>query len=233
MNRCSYERIRVGIISTGDELVEVEKTPAAGQIRDVNTAMLAALCREMGCDTVEYGIVRDEEKLIGSMLDRALNECHMVLMSGGSSVGEKDAACRIMAARGEILFHGIAMKPGKPTILCKSGKKPVIGLPGHPGAAFLVSRLLLPQLLCSIGGRKVRRYPVQARLAEPVSANHGRAQCTAVKLMDNGENVVAVPARGQSGLITNLAYSDGFFCIPRDTEGAAAGETVQVYLYDN
>lgn len=228
-----YERIRVGIISTGDELVEVEKTPAAGQIRDVNTAMLAALCREMGCDTVEYGIVRDEEKLIGSMLDRALNECHMVLMSGGSSVGEKDAACRIMAARGEILFHGIAMKPGKPTILCKSGKKPVIGLPGHPGATFLVSRLLLPQLLCSIGGREVRRYPVQARLAEPVSANHGRAQYTAVKLMDNGENVVAVPARGQSGLITNLAYSDGFFCIPRDTEGAAAGETVQVYLYDN
>ena len=148
----------------------------AGQIRDVNTAMLAAVCREMGCDTVKYGIVRDEEKLIGSMLDRALNECHMVLMSGGSSVGEKDAACRIMAARGEILFHGIAMKPGKPTILCKSGKKPVIGLPGHPGAAFLVHGCCCRSCFASNRRREVKQFPYKARLAEPVSRNHGRAQ---------------------------------------------------------
>ncbi len=220
-----YERLRIGIISTGDELVEVEKTPAEGQIRDVNTAMLCALCAEMGCDTVKYGIVRDDEKLIGDMLDRALGECHAVLMSGGSSVGEKDAACRIMAARGDILFHGVAMKPGKPTILCRCGEKPVIGLPGHPGAAFLVSRLLLPRLLCSIGGREAAQYPVSARLKEPVAANHGRAQYTAVKLTEDGEGIALFTHLSMDIFLRNLSHRRKYI-FTAEARGTTAAQAV-------
>ena len=221
----------VGVISTGDELVAVEETPGNGQVRDVNSAMLAALIEEAGGGAVRFGILRDDEALLRETLDRALERCDMVLISGGSSVGMKDAACRVMEARGEVLFHGIAMKPGKPTILGRAAGKPVFGLPGHPVAAFFVSRLFVRPLLDRLQGRKTRARAVPAVLTEAVSANHGRAQYMGVFLSERDGVRFASPIRGKSGLITTLAGSDGYFCIPRDCEGAAAGETVQVYLY--
>lgn len=221
----------VGIISTGDELVAVEETPGDGQVRDVNSAMLRALVEEAGGEAVGFGILRDDEALLGEVLDRALERCDMVLISGGSSVGVKDAACRVMEARGEVLFHGVAMKPGKPTILGRAGGKPVFGLPGHPAAAFFVSQLFVRPLLDRLQGRTPRRYTVPAVLTEAVSANHGRAQYMGVFLSERDGVLCASPIRGKSGLITALAGSDGYFCIPRDCEGAAAGETVRVVLY--
>lgn len=221
----------VGIISTGDELVAVEETPENGQVRDVNSAMLAALIEEAGGEAVRFGILRDDEALLRETLDRALERCDMVLISGGSSVGMKDASCRVMEARGEVLFHGIAMKPGKPTILGRAAGKPVFGLPGHPVAAFFVSQLFVRPLLDRLQGRTPRRYAVPAVLTETVSANHGRAQYMGVFLSQRDGVRYARPIRGKSGLITALAGSDGYFCIPRDCEGVAAGETIQVYLY--
>ena len=224
-------RPAVGVISTGDELVAVEEAPGEGQVRDVNSAMLAALIEESGGEAVSFGILRDDEVLLGETLDRALERCDVVLISGGSSVGMKDASCRVMEARGEVLFHGVAMKPGKPTILGRAGGKPVFGLPGHPVAAFFVSRLFVRPLLDRLQGRTPGRYAVPAVLAEAVSANHGRAQYMGVFLSERDGVRHARPIRGKSGLITTLAGSDGYFCIPRDCEGVAAGETIQVYLY--
>ena len=224
-------RPAVGIISTGDELIPVEEIPREGQIRDVNSAMLRALAEEAGCEAVPFGILRDDEALLRETLDRALARCDAVLISGGSSVGMKDATCRVMEARGEVLFHGIAMKPGKPTILGSAGGKPVFGLPGHPAAAFFVSRLLVLPLLDRLQGRTPRGYAVPALLTEAVSANHGRAQYMGAFLSRQDGLWYARPIRGKSGLITTLANSDGYFCIPRDCEGMAAGETVWVYLY--
>ena len=221
----------VGIISTGDELVPVEETPGEGQIRDVNSAMLRALVEEAGGEAVSFGVLRDDEALLRETLDRALERCGMVHISGGSSVGMKDATCRVMEERGEVLFHGIAMKPGKPTILGRADGKPVFGLPGHPVAAFFVSRLFARPLLDRLQGRTPGRYAVPAVLTEAVSANHGRAQYMGVFLSWRDGGWRASPIRGKSGLITTLAGSDGYFYIPRDCEGVAAGETVQVYLY--
>ena len=221
----------VGILSTGDELVAVEETPQGGQVRDVNSALLAALAEEAGGRAVPFGILRDDENLLGETLDRALAQCDAVLISGGSSVGMKDATCRVMEARGEILFHGIAMKPGKPTILGRAGGKPVFGLPGHPVAAFFVSRLFVRPLLYRLQGRTPRQYTVPAVLTETVSANHGREQYMGVFLSRRDGILYARPIRGKSGLITTLAGSDGCFRIPRDCEGVSAGETVQVSLY--
>ena len=140
-------RPRVGVISTGDELVPPSETPGSGQVRDVNTPLLTAMLRDFGAEPVQYGIVADDEALLRRMVRQAASECDAVILSGGSSVGIKDAACRIIEEMGELLQHGIAVKPGKPTILGRAGNKPLIGLPGHPVAACFVAQLFVLPLL--------------------------------------------------------------------------------------
>ena len=221
----------VGILSTGDELVPPEEAPAAGQVRDVNSATLAALCQSAGAECETYGIVPDDESALGQALDEALSRCDTVIISGGSSVGQKDAVSRVIASRGELLFHGIAMKPGKPTMLGKVGGKGVWGLPGHPVAAFFTAQLFVCPLIARLGGRSMETKTVRARLTEPLSANHGRAQYTGVFLREEGGQLFALPIRSKSGLIVTLADSDGFLCVPRDCEGYPAGAEVDVTLY--
>lgn len=197
-------RLRVGLISTGDELVPPEQDPGPGQVRDVNGPLVAALLAQAGAEAVPLGIVPDREELLREAVEEALAACDCVVLSGGSSVGEKDAACRVMASLGEVLCHGVAMKPGKPTLLGRAGGKPILGLPGHP---------------------------VSAKLAQTVPANHGRAQYTGVTLEEKPDGLWARPIWGKSGLITTLAGADGFFCVPRDREGIPAGEPVEVSLF--
>ncbi len=229
-----------GILSTGDELVPVSAIPGAGQIRDVNSTMLDALCRDAGAVTRRYGIVRDETEALKEALDTALEECDLVLISGGSSVGTKDATAKVIAASGELLIHGIAIKPGKPTILGSVKGKPVFGLPGHPVAAFFITMLFVKQLLASFTGRSTENRTAEAVLTEAVSTNHGRSECLGVRLhRSTGDDpsgqaqaaLFAEPIRTKSGLISALAGSDGYITIPRDCEGLAAGTTVHVTFY--
>lgn len=225
-------RPSVGVVSTGDELVPVDSVPAFSEVRDVNGAMLTALSEELGCTATYYGIVRDDAAALRTVLERATAENDIVLLSGGSSVGEKDAAYRVLHDLGTVLFHGIAMKPGKPTLLAEVSDKPVLGLPGHPGAAYFVAKLLLPHVLRALTGRTSEAFTVPARLTAPVSANHGRAQFTAVKLFMRDGTLFAAPIHAKSGLIRALSDSDGYFEIPPEAEGVAAGETVPVTRYD-
>lgn len=224
-------KLKVAVISTGDELVEVAATPKNGQIRDLNSPMLAALVTQAGCEPHCYGIIPDDAESLRTVLGKACSRCDVVLISGGSSVGAKDATGEVIASKGEILFHGIAMKPGKPTILGKVGTKPVWGLPGHPVAAFFVGHIFVRPMLAQLMGREVKSYTVPARLTESVSANHGRAQYNGAHLVFRDGEWCAEPVRGKSGLITTLAATEGYFCIPRDKEGAAAEEIVPVTLY--
>ncbi len=222
-------RLRVAVVSTGDELVPPERQPGPGQVRDVNGPMLAALLRGFGAEPLCFGPVADEEELLLGAAREALSRCDALILSGGSSAGEKDAACRIIESLGELLFHGIAVKPGKPTIFGKAGSKPLIGLPGHPAAAYLVARLFVLPLLARLDGREERRLPVRAVLAESLSANHGRMQISPCRLEREGEALLAFPIRSKSGLITRLAGTDGFLLIDRDCEGLEQGAAVDVY----
>ena len=120
------KKLTVGVISTGDELVPPEVQPCPGQIRDVNSPMLEAMLTAFGCHVINYGIIIDDEALLTQKVRQAAAECDAVLLSGGSSVGVKDAACRIIESMGTLLMHGIAIKPGKPTILGKTGSKPLV-----------------------------------------------------------------------------------------------------------
>jgi molybdopterin molybdotransferase len=226
----------VGIISTGDELVSFDVTPKKGQIRDVNTILLASAVKEAGGAVKTYGIVRDDEETLLEGVRTSLRSCDLVLISGGSSVGMKDATARVIEKNGDILFHGIAMKPGKPTILGQADGKPVFGLPGHPVAAYFVTQLFVRPLLALMSGRSEKSFPVEARLSEAVSSNHGRAEYLAVVLTAAGGLSDAIPdarpIRAKSGLITSLSSSDGYICIPRDCEGLPKGAAVPVTLWN-
>ena len=224
-------RVKVGVISTGDELVPPDETPGPGQVRDVNAPLLTAMLEAFGAETVNYGIVRDDEPLLRQKMQDAAQECDAVILSGGSSVGVKDAACRIIESMGELLLHGIAIKPGKPTILGKTGNKPLIGLPGHPVAACFVAQLFVLPLLGRLMGRKREAFAVTAELTESLGANHGREQVNACHLLREGGKLLASPIRSKSGLITQLAGADGYFIIARDCEGLPKGAQVQVFLY--
>lgn len=221
-------KVKVGILSTGDELVSPTEKPKPGQVRDVNSPMLSAMLRSFGAECINYGICIDDEEKLTEMVKKAVSECDAVLISGGSSVGVKDAACRIIESMGTLLLHGIAMKPGKPTILGKCGHKPLVGLPGHPVAAYFVTKLFVLPLLARLTGREMPRYTVTAYLTENVGANHGRAQYGCVHLTEKDGKWLAAPVRTKSGLITALAGADGYFCIDRDCEGLPAGAEIQV-----
>ncbi len=222
-------RLRVGILSTGDELVPPDAVPGPGQVRDVNGPMLAALVTARGDEAVSYGIAVDDEAGLRRTLERAAAECDALLLSGGSSVGVKDAACRILESMGRLLLHGIAIKPGKPTLLGRAGGIPIVGLPGHPAAAFFVAKLFVQPLLDRLSGQERPAAAVTAVLAESVGANHGRAQVNACRLEMRGGELFAVPVRSKSGLITQLAGADGYFIIDRDCEGLSGGSSVLVY----
>jgi len=221
-------KLTVGVISTGDELVPPEVLPKAGQVRDVNSPMLEAMLTGFGANVINYGIVIDDETLLAETVHRAVAECDAVLLSGGSSVGVKDAACRIIESMGSLLLHGIAIKPGKPTILGKAGCKPLVGLPGHPVAAYFITRLFVLPLLSRLTGRKQALYTTAAKLTESIGANHGRAQYQCCRLERKDGQLYASPIRGKSGLITTLAGADGYFCIDRDCEGLPKGAEIQV-----
>ena len=220
----------IGIISTGDELVDVDKTPGAGQVRDVNSSMLAAAIQDFGGEAKNYGIIRDGYQMLKTALIEALSECDAVLISGGSSVGQMDSTCAVIDELGELLLHGIAMKPGKPTIAGDVSGKPVFGLPGHPVAAHFVSEIFVRPLVQQLLGCEDKAVTVRARLTETVSANHGRAQYSGVRLEKRDGVLYASPVRTKSGLISSLAGCDGYFCIDRDSEGCAKDDEITVYL---
>ena len=224
------KKLKIGVISTGDELVPPEQTPGPGQVRDVNSPMLEAMLTAFGAEVINYGIVIDDEALLSEKVHKAVAECDAVLLSGGSSVGVKDAACRIIESMGSLLMHGIAIKPGKPTILGKAGSKPLVGLPGHPVAAYFITKIFILPLLCRLTGRKQESYTTTARVTESISANHGRAQVHCCRLESRDGALWASPIRGKSGLITTLAGADGYFIIDRDCEGLPQGAQVQVFV---
>ena len=222
------KKITVGILSTGDELVPPDVVPGPGQVRDVNGPLLEAMLTAFGVNVIHYGIVIDDEAKLTAVVTKAAAECDAVLMSGGSSVGVKDAACRIISSMGTLLLHGIAIKPGKPTIIGKAGNQPLVGLPGHPVAAYFVTKLFILPLLARLMGKTLTNYTVTARVTESISANHGRAQYHCCRLEHREDGLYAYPIRGKSGLITTLAGADGYFCISRDCEGLPQGAEIQV-----
>lgn len=220
-------RPRVSVLSTGDELVGAAETPRGAQVRDSNGPMLVAACLAAGAEAVFYGRVRDDEALLLSEMRAALTKCDLLLISGGSSAGAKDAAAKCLLELGSVLFHGLAVKPGKPTFAGRVGQSLVIGLPGHPAAAYMICRALVQPVLLALQGRAAKERRATARLAAAVPSNHGREEFVFVRLQDG----LATPLSSKSGLLTALAEADGYLRIPRDTEGLRQDAEVEAILF--
>ncbi len=228
-----YLRPRVGIISTGDEIVPHDATPAPGQIRDTNTHTLSALVAEAGAAARPYGIVGDESDKLHSVCERALAENDMVLVSGGSSVGMRDLTLDVLASlpQSRILVHGISIRPGKPTILARCGGKPFWGLPGHVASAMVVFLTIVRPFLDHLSGRlPMQPVYIRARLSRNLASVQGRIDFVRVRLSRKDGEYRAEPIIGQSGLIHTMAQADGLAVIDINSEGVEQGAWVDVRL---
>ena len=222
-----FRQPRVGVISTGNELVPVTAVPSVSQVRDANSSLCAGFLQEHGCVPRCYGIVRDEQEMLRAALDRALSECDAVLVSGGSSKDARDHCAAAIAEQGEVLAHGIALQPGKPTILGRMQGKPVIGLPGHPASAYIVLRALVRPLIGVMAGGLPPERRLGAHLGDSIPSPRGREDWVRVQV----EGGLARPVFGKSGLLNTLAASDGVVVVPAEREGMEAGEAVEVILW--
>ncbi|MBR3552273.1 MAG: molybdopterin molybdotransferase MoeA [Clostridia bacterium] len=214
----------VAVISTGDEIVT--GTPTAGQMRDVNTFLLAAAAQRFGCRVVQYGAVPDDREQIEAAVRSCLDKADAVLISGGSSAGVRDLTVDILDTLGKVYFHGIAMKPGKPTIFAMAKGKPVFGLPGHPLAAYFVFRLIVCEGLRAMLSLPEDRPASKGTLAVNIPSNHGREEYLCVRRRADG---TVLPLHTKSGVISVLTQADGFLRIPRDAEGLAKGAEIDLY----
>jgi molybdopterin molybdotransferase len=218
----------IAIISTGNELVPVNQKPMPGQVRDVNSYVVASFVQEQGCRPVHYGIIRDDRDTLRLAISLAAAECDAVLISGGSSKDERDMVAAIIAERGTVLVHGIAIAPGKPTIIGKYDGKPVIGLPGHPASAFIVLIAIVRQMITAMTGETGSTLrTIQATLGQNIPSSKGREDYVRVAVRDR----IAMPLFGKSGLLNTLVRSTGVIRVPAESEGLETGTQVEVIVW--
>ncbi|MBW1695200.1 MAG: molybdopterin molybdotransferase MoeA [Deltaproteobacteria bacterium] len=228
-----YRKPLIGIISTGDEVVSVTETPKPGQIRDINTYTLLGLIIEAGGIPVPLGIVKDDYHALLNTCTLALERSDMVLISGGSSVGFRDYTIDVLSTLPdpEILVHGISISPGKPTILAKSGKKVIWGLPGHVVSAMIVFKMVVRPFIDRLSGLSSKYEPslrVPARLSRNLASAQGRTDYVRVQIVEKEDCLWAEPILGKSGLINTMIKANGLIEIELNTEGLNKGSPVWV-----
>jgi molybdopterin molybdotransferase len=227
-----HRKPTVAILSTGDEVVPAGATPGPGQVRDVNGPSLAALVQREGTVPLRLGVVADQRERLRVRCREGLERADCLLLSGGSSVGARDYAVEVLEALegAEILAHGIAVKPGMPTLVARVGAKPLLGLPGHPVSALVIFHILGRPLLDRLCGRTYPRRPrpVRAQLARNLASTQGREEYVRVTLREEDEKMWARPVLGASGLIGTLVRAEGLVRIDQNVEGVNRGEWVEV-----
>jgi molybdopterin molybdotransferase len=233
---------RIGIISSGDEVIPPEECPRLGQVRDINSYSLAGLVTQAGGEPILYGIVPDSLEMMKVVAAKALAECASVIITAGSSASARDMTAEAIASLGApgILVHGVNVRPGKPTILAVCNGKAVIGLPGNPVSALVIAGLFVVPMIEKLLGLKVTRPrpSMLARLIVNVPSQAGREDWIAVKLIVNGKwkegngetRFLVEPVFGKSNLIFSLSAAEGLLRIQLDATGVGAGEIVEVVL---
>jgi molybdopterin molybdotransferase len=225
-----HARPRVTVFSTGDEVVPPETaTLRPGQVRDATAVALAAMVTQAGGEPIGGGIVPDDPQALETALRAALTASDLIVISAGSSVGARDETAGVVSRLGKIWCHGLAVKPGKPTLLAECAGVPVIGLPGNPRSALVVFRLLGVPLVHLVGGCTAPppEPSVRARLARDLPSAAGRLDVVQVRVADG----VATPVFGLSALLSVLTAADGYVIIPEEATGLDAATEVDVTIY--
>ncbi len=222
-------RPRVTILSTGDEVVPVERKPLPGQVRDVNSHSLAALCTGAGAEVRMAGLVGDDRAELEAAVREAAQWADVVLLSGGSSAGMRDHTVEVFLSMPDssLLVHGAAISPGKPFILARTGGICLMGLPGQVTSALVCARVfLLPLLRHLQGGEETVTPGVSAVLSRSVASAQGRRDFIRVRLSRSADGWIADPVTAPSGLISGLVAADALVICPENSEGLYAGQSV-------
>jgi len=225
---------KVGVISSGDEVVPPTVVPEPGQVRDVNAYTLTALVEEAGGQPCRYGIVPDRADSLNIVAQTALRECDLVVITAGSSASARDLTAQVINNLGTpgVIVHGINVRPGKPTILAVCNGKAVIGLPGNPVSALVIAGLFVrPVISALLGITQPKPLPsIPARLTLNLPSQAGREDWVAVRLISTNSGYLAEPVFGKSNLIFSLCRADGLIRITPDVTGLSKGEMVEVKL---
>ncbi len=221
----------VGIIPTGDEIVPPSNNPQSGDIMEFNSAIFSAMLRDWGAEVKVYPICKDKLDVITGALNTALQECDMVLLNAGSSAGREDYAVQSIKAVGQVVYHGIAIKPGKPAILAHKNAQVILGVPGYPVSGIIVIEEFLKPLM-ELFTKKATATPIQqdAVLSRPIVSGVKYEEFVRVRMGHVEERYIATPLQRGSGVVSSFMKADGIMTIPRGVEGYAAGETVPVRL---
>ncbi|WP_300457612.1 gephyrin-like molybdotransferase Glp [Desulfobacula sp.] len=230
----TYKIPRVGIISTGDEIIPIDEDPAPGKIRDINSYTLSGFIREAHAVPVRYGIVKDDITALKTAVEKAVQQTDMVLISGGSSVGTRDYTVDVLSSLPDtrILVHGMSISPGKPTILARAGNKPIWGLPGQVVSAMVVLKIVVIPFLNTLKGlgQQDRTIRIPAKLTRNVSSAQGRRDFVRVLLEKKNNQLMAKPVLGKSGLIRTMIHADGLLEIGDHVEGLEKDAMVEIIL---
>jgi molybdopterin molybdotransferase len=230
----AYKIPKIGIISTGDEIIPIHEEPVPGKIRDINSYALSGFIQEAHAMPVVYGIVKDDPLAIKKTVEKALAETDMVLISGGSSVGTRDFTIEVLSSLPDtdILVHGMSLSPGKPTILANAGGKPVWGLPGQVVSAMVILKIVVIPFLNRLKGlgQDDKTIRVPAKLTRNVSSAQGRRDFVRVELIKKDNQLMAKPVLGKSGLIRTMIHADGLLEIRDNVEGLEKDTMVNIIL---
>ncbi|MDI6762791.1 MAG: molybdopterin molybdotransferase MoeA [Thermodesulfobacteriota bacterium] len=230
-----FLRPKVGIISSGDEIVPVEQEPLFGEVRDINRHTIVSMVKETGGIPVFLGIAKDRFSDLKQKIESGMRESDMVVITGGSSVGTLDLVGEVLQSfpGTEILGHGLSIRPGKPTLLAEIQGKPFLGLPGHPVSAMVIFHLFGKSILKILSGLSDERGPeirLKARASRNIPSVAGREDYVRVKLEEKDGVFWAHPVFGKSGAISHLVNADGLIRIGIDDEGLEEGEEAEVIL---
>jgi molybdopterin molybdotransferase len=232
-----FRRPKVALLSTGNEVVPIDRNPAPGQIRDTNSYSVSALVRSAGAEVITLGIVPDDVVRLREIILRGISISDVVAASGGSSVGERDLMANVIASlpNARILAHGVAISPGKPTLLASVEGKALFVLPGHPVSAMIIAAVFLLPFLRFLEGEDIAAglagRKVEAVLATSISSVPGREEYVRARLEHRDGRRYAHPVFGKSSMLSTMVRSDGLICVPIHAEGIAGGETVEVILF--
>ncbi len=228
-----YRRPIVAVLSSGDELVAPHRRPAGGQVRDSNRYAIAASLELMGAQPRHYPTLRDEADEFESALDRAIDECDAVVVTGGSSVGERDRLPRAVEAIAQpgVLVHGLRLKPGKPTLLGAHGAKPIVGLPGNPTSALMVLEAVAAPVIAALTGAPIRAATVSARLAQPALSRIGWTWYIPVAVREGGAGLLAEPLPVRSFSVSLTARANGYVVMGEAEEEWPAATLVTVHRF--
>ncbi len=222
-----FRRPKVAVISTGSEIIPPGEELTPGKIYDINGRAITDAVRELGGEAVFLGIARDDRESLKALIEKGLECCDIVLLSGGASGGVRDLTSSIIEELGEVKIHGIAIQPGKPTVIGIVDGKPVFGLPGYPTSCLTNFTLLVAPLLRKLIGRESEVRRVRKRLAHKVFSVKGRRQFLPVRI----EGDKAAPILKGSGAVTSFVDADGFIEVPENVEILEAGEEVEVTFF--